>query len=45
VNDALGDAAVGVDCYWSNRHGDFMLDPAYEPVFERTSLDDLPNVL
>lgn len=45
VNDALGAAAAGVDCYWSNRHGDFMLDPAYEPVFERSSLEDLPNVV
>lgn len=45
ANDALGAAAAGVDCYWSNRQGDFVLDPAYEPVYERTSLDDLPNVL
>ena len=45
VNDALGAAAAGVDCYWSNRQGDFMLDPAYEPVFERPGLDDLPGVL
>jgi 2-haloacid dehalogenase len=45
ANDALGAAAAGVDCYWSNRHGDFVLDLAYAPVFERTSLDDLPNVL
>ena len=45
VNDSLGAAAAGVDCYWSNRHGDFMLDPAYETVFERNSLTVLPHVL
>lgn len=45
ANDALGAAAAGVDCYWSNRQGDFVLDPAYAPVFERANLDDLPKVL
>ncbi len=33
-NDVLGATAAGMECIWSNRHGDILLDPNYPPVKE-----------
>lgn len=45
TNDALGAAAAGLPCYWSNRAGDVLLDPAYAPTHERPDLGGLLDIL
>lgn len=45
ANDALGAKAAGVRCYWSNRGGDFVLDPAYAPDFEGPDLKGVLDLL
>lgn len=45
ANDALGATAAGLPCYWSNRFGDVMLDPAFAPTHDRPSLDGLLDIL
>ena len=42
TNDVLGTIAAGMRCVWSNRHGDLLLDPSFEP---EATLDDLTGVL
>ena len=37
-NDAMGAIAGGMACYWSNRTGDRVLDPAYPPTAEGADL-------
>ncbi len=45
ANDALGAKAAGVRCYWSNRAGDSVLDPAYAPDFQGPTLAGVLDVL
>ncbi|HEY5635535.1 MAG TPA: haloacid dehalogenase type II [Burkholderiales bacterium] len=41
ANDVLGAIAAGLQCIWSNRHADRLLDPAYPPTHE---IPDLTGV-
>ena len=43
--DVVGAVAAGVPCYWSNRHGDRVIDPAYPADFEDASLQGLLGIL
>ena len=45
AGDALGATAAGVQCYWSNRTVDVLLDPAYAPAFSGTGLEGLLELL
>jgi len=45
TNDALGAVAAGLPCYWSNRHHDVVLDPAFAPNYDRPDLEGLLEVL
>ena len=45
ANDALGSAAAGLPCYWSNRTGDVPLDPAYAPAYQGRNLEGLLELL
>ena len=44
-SDALGATEAGIECYWSNRHDDAVLDPAFQPAHERRNLEDVMAVL
>ena len=44
-NDAMGAAAAGVDCYWSNRLGDTVLLPQYAPRAQGPDLGGLLGLL
>lgn len=43
--DALGAKAAGLACAWSNRSGDYVLNPAYAPDFEFPDLRGLLKVI
>ncbi|MEC5322842.1 hypothetical protein [Aurantimonas sp. A3-2-R12] len=43
--DALGAAAAGLECFWSNRADDAVLDPRYAPTYDRRDLTDLTAIL
>lgn len=45
ANDALGAVAAGLPCYWSNRIGDVVLDPAFAPTHDRPNLEGLSDIL
>jgi len=45
TNDAIGAAAAGLPCYWSNRSGDSVLDPAFPPTHVRPNLEGLLDLL
>ena len=45
ANDALGAAAAGLPCYWSNRFADVLLDPAFAPSHDRPNLEGLLDIL
>jgi len=38
-NDVLGAIAAGMQCIWSNRYADLLLDPTYPPTYE------IPNLI
>lgn len=44
-NDALGAAAAGMACIWSNRHDDRLLDPAYPPAAELPDLSGVADLI
>jgi 2-haloacid dehalogenase len=44
-NDVLGAIAAGIQCIWSNRHGDLILDPAFPPTYEIPNLIGVPNLI
>ncbi|MEZ5907260.1 MAG: haloacid dehalogenase type II [Hyphomicrobiaceae bacterium] len=44
-SDALGAVAAGLPCYWSNRTGDAVLDPAFAPTYDRPDLSGLLEIL
>jgi len=45
ANDVLGTIAAGMRCVWSNRHADFVLDPAYPPTYEVANLAEVAPLL
>lgn len=44
-NDVLGAIAAGIQCIWSNRHGDLILDPAFPPTHEISNLTGVANLI
>jgi len=44
-NDVLGAIAAGIQCIWSNRHGNLILDPAFPPTHEIPNLTGVPNLI
>ena len=44
-SDTFGAGAAGLDCYWSNRKSEIVLDPAFAPTYDRPDLSDVPSVL
>lgn len=44
-NDVLGAIAAGIQCIWSNRHGDLILDPAFPPTHEISNLTRVANLI
>jgi 2-haloacid dehalogenase len=45
ATDALGAAAAGLPCAWSNRHDDYLLDPRFQPSYAVTNLEGLLTIL
>ena len=45
ARDTLGAKSAGLNCYWSNRDGDLIIDPVYFPDFEFGNLSGLLEVL
>ena len=45
ANDVLGAISAGMQCVWSNRHSDVVLDPAFPPTRELFNLSGLPDIL
>lgn len=43
--DVMGAKAAGCNCAWSNRYGDYVLDPKFEPDYNMKSLSELLNFL
>ncbi|MDA0304672.1 MAG: haloacid dehalogenase type II [Proteobacteria bacterium] len=43
--DVLGAEAFGMTCYWSNRTGDLVPDPAFPASYERSDLAGLLDIL
>lgn len=44
-NDVLGAIAAGIQCIWSNRHGDQILDPTFPPTHEISNLIGVANLI
>jgi 2-haloacid dehalogenase len=44
-NDVLGAIAAGIQCIWSNRHGDQILDPTFPPTHEISNLTGVANLI
>lgn len=44
-NDVLGAIAAGIQCIWSNRHSDLILDPAFPPTHEISDLTGVANLI
>jgi 2-haloacid dehalogenase len=44
-NDVLGTISAGIQCIWSNRHADQLLDPAYPPTHEISNLTGVANLI
>ena len=44
-NDVLGAIAAGMQCIWSNRHADQLLDPAYPPTHELSNLAGVADLI
>lgn len=44
-NDVLGTIAAGMKCFWSNRHADKLLDPAFPPTHEISSLAGVVDLI
>jgi 2-haloacid dehalogenase len=44
-NDVLGTIAAGIQCIWSNRHADQLLDPAYPPTHEISNLTGVADLI
>jgi len=44
-NDVLGAISAGIQCIWSNRHGDLILDPAFPPTHEISNLTGVANLI
>lgn len=44
-NDVLGAIAAGIQCIWSNRHADLILDPAFPPTHEISNLTGVANLI
>jgi len=45
ANDVLGAKIFGIPCAWSNRHSDFVIDPAYNADYEFPDLIGLLDIL
>lgn len=45
ANDVLGAVAFGMDCIWSNRAAEVLVDPAYPPKHVISTLAQLPALL
>ena len=45
VFDVMGTKAAGYNCAWSNRYGDYVLDPKFEPDYMMKNLNDLLTFL
>jgi 2-haloacid dehalogenase len=45
ANDGLGAVAFGMECYWSNRAGDIVLDPRFPPDHQGRDLLGVLDVL
>ncbi|MFT5173760.1 MAG: 2-haloacid dehalogenase [Gammaproteobacteria bacterium] len=45
ANDVLGTVAFGMACVWSNKGADVLVDPAYPPTHEISTLAQLPALL
>jgi len=43
--DMLGTRAYGLDCYWSNRAGEYTFNPRYTLEYERKDLYELLEIL
>ncbi len=43
--DMMGAKAAGCNCAWSNRLGEYTLDPRYRPDYETTNLRQLLDIL
>lgn len=44
-SDVFGAVAAGLDCYWSNRNREIVLDPAFAPAYDRTDLSGVLSVI
>lgn len=44
-NDVLGAIAAGIQCIWSNRNADLILDPAFPPTHEISNLTGVANLI
>lgn len=45
ANDVIGTIAAGIQCIWSNRHADQLLDPAYPPTHEISNLTGVADLI
>jgi len=45
ATDVTGAKSAGLPCYWSNRSGDLLLDPALKPDYEFQNLSGLLKIL
>ncbi len=45
ANDVLGTIAAGMQCIWSNRYADQLLDPAYPPTHEVSTLSAVADLI
>ena len=43
--DTMGAKAEGLECAWSNRFYDFLIDPKYKPDYEFNDLQELLTLL
>ena len=43
--DTLGAKSAGIQCYWSNRKDDFLIDPIYAPDKEVSTLSDILELI
>ncbi len=43
--DVTGTVSAGMDCAWSNRHGESVLNPKYQPTFNMNNLTGLLDIL
>ncbi len=44
-NDVIGTISSGINCIWSNRHADHLLDPVYPPTHEIQNLTGVADLI